>query len=70
MPNPQDSCWTTAKEIRFVDSLGSHHKSEEIPDKTRLRRYIAGANKRVNWGRMNREEILRHAEMKLARIGS
>ncbi len=71
MPNPYDSCWTTADEIRLlIDSLGSHHKGEAIPDKTRLQRYIAGANKRVNWGRMDREDILAHAKTKLARIGS
>ena len=35
MPNPYDSCWTTADEIRLlIDSLGSHHKGEAIPDKT------------------------------------
>lgn len=68
MPNPYDSCWTTADEIRLIDSLGSHHKGEAIPDKTCLQRYIAGANKRVNWGRMDREAILGHAETKLARM--
>lgn len=70
MPIPQHCYWTTTEEIRLIDSLGSHHIGEDIPDKTRLQHYIAGANKRANWGRMDREAILSHAEMKLARIGS
>lgn len=56
--------WSTEDEKLFVDAIGSH--SQENEEKiTLLRNYVKACAARVDWGRLDRVVITRHARAKL-----
>jgi hypothetical protein len=57
--------WTTVNELKFIDRIGTQFSKEHGPSKYTkrqlLQKYISGMSKRVNWGGINRKEVLFYA---------
>lgn len=60
--------WDTADEIQiYLEKIGKVHEStRNMPRWEILERYLAGLEKRVNWGNLDREKIINAAKMHLA----
>jgi hypothetical protein len=73
-PRIEDRGWTTEKEIMFLSAdrpftLGrSHESTKSIPRKEMLSRYLEGANKRTDWGDMDKFKIIAHVEKLLEEL--
>ena len=60
--------WTTGQEISFINGLGSFSNVTRIRNLSRrelFSRYIAGANKRVDWGRIDTGAVMDYAKKEL-----
>jgi len=54
-------CWSTASEKLWLDKLGTHRR-DSLPKATALAKYIENSKKRMNWGMINKEEVLQYAK--------
>lgn len=57
--------YTTERELEFIDSLGRNStqaQSGEVSRNELLRGYIAGAQKRSDWGDINKALVVHHAK--------
>jgi hypothetical protein len=59
--------WSTEAELHFLDDLGAHTGVTRDPAPL-LRGYLAGAEKRTDWGNMDRDAVIAHAKKRLERI--
>jgi len=73
--------WGTQDELRYLNTIGEHKKTskegmESVWDKLSgagrkewkikmLEGYLTGARKRVNWGRINSNDVINYAEQEL-----
>jgi nicotinic acid mononucleotide adenylyltransferase len=61
--------WTTADEILWLDSIGKNHvHTREMAPAALLARYLEGAARRRNWANLDRQKILRYAVQRHARL--
>ncbi len=61
---------STESELLFLHKIGEWQSGVGIPEKVRqhyLRGYLKGCYKRVNWGRIDREIILKYVEKELGK---
>jgi hypothetical protein len=60
--------WTTQAELNYLGKIGkASPMTETMPKETLLRGYLEGAKKRHNWGDMDKELVIRHAQGLLIR---
>ena len=70
----EDKSWSTEKEIHFLSenpqfTLGTSHASTKyISRKEMLESYLEGANKRTDWGGMDRFTIIAHVHQLLEEL--
>lgn len=53
--------WSTENEKDWLKNLGTHRRNS-LSKKESLEKYLEASNKRVNWGSINKEEILSYAK--------
>lgn len=65
--------WQTADEINYLNNIGTFradYKPEQPPTAAKKRRLLAGAlrgySKRSEWGRIDSEKVIAHAQKLLA----
>ena len=60
--------WATQQELTFLKNLGTYREGHEItPMRLKLlANYVKAARKRVDWGNVNGEKVIRFAENQLA----
>lgn len=60
--------WTTAAELQYLENIGiTHQFTKTIPRMELLKRYLEGANRRVNWGDVNKNDVLKAAHRMLTK---
>jgi hypothetical protein len=58
--------YSTANEISYLNSIGKHSLTAGALDKRVLiSKYIIAAHQRINWGNMNKKDVLDHANKML-----
>lgn len=51
--------WSTADEIEWLRNIGKSHASlKNVSQVSQLEKYIKNFHKRVDWGKMNKAEVL------------
>lgn len=65
-----DECWTTEKEKKFIDGLGSwvNKKGDKCHELTRrelLEKYTQGLSERSVWDQLDRTELIKYAMQQL-----
>ena len=64
-----DRNWTTENEKEWLNNIGQHNKNRRnnLTVSHALQFYLEANKKRVNWGSMNKKEVIAYAESLLAR---
>ena len=64
-----DRNWTTENEKEWLNNIGQHNKNRRnnLTVSHALQFYLEASKKRVNWGSMNKEEVIAYAENLLAK---
>jgi len=61
--------WTTADECLWLDKIGQvSEQTCDMDEATLLERYLDSAARRRNWGIIDRQEVLRYARQRRARL--
>lgn len=64
--------WSTDRELEYIDRIGMHMTEDQAYKTSRkgfLQGYIASAHARTDWGKINKEAAIAHAEKQLAKFG-
>lgn len=74
-PNIKQSKYDAATEIKFINGLGTFGIAEKSPAilKRReelLRGYLIAANKRKDWGHIDRHLVIQHVKVKLLELAA
>ena len=67
-----DYAHSTDRELEYIDRIGMHMTEGQAYKTSRkklLEGYIASANLRTDWGKVNKDAAIAHAEKQLARFG-
>lgn len=64
-----DRNWTTENEKEWLNNIGQHNKNRRnnLTVSHALQKYLEASKKRVNWGSMNKEEVIVYVENLLKR---
>ena len=64
-----DRNWTTENEKEWLNNIGQHNKNRRnnLTVSHALQFYLEASKKRVNWGSMNKKEVIAYAENLLAK---
>ena len=66
-----DHGWSTDRELEYIDRIGMHMTEDQAYKTSRkqlLEGYIASAHARTDWGKINKEAAIAHAEKQLAKF--
>lgn len=61
--NNGGTTWLTCDEVAFIQRLGTHNEdSSKTSCLTWLQRYIAAAERRVEWGKIDKAAVIQEAK--------
>lgn len=74
-PNIKPARYDAASEIKFINGLGTYGIAEKegANNKSReelLRGYLIAANKRTDWGHIDKHLVIQHAKLKLLELAA
>ena len=57
--------WKTENENKFLDNIGNWNPEFPRNRRVLLKKYLKAAKKRIDWGQIDKEEIIDRVEMEL-----
>jgi len=75
MKESQPTKWTTAHELKFIESIKSiiiaeNKKTSRLSELDLLQKYVEAAKKRVNWGNIDPVIVMAKANERIRRLMS
>lgn len=75
MANIKQAKYDAATEIRFINGLGTYGIAEKSPailknKEELLRGYLIAANKRRDWGHIDRHLVIQHVKVELLKLAA